>query len=564
MPQEEDSGDLSSEMLWDYIFVGGGLSAAVTSNRLLGHDPSLKILVVEAGPDASNDPSIVYPNSTNLIGGEYDWKYKTVPQVHLDKRQVDVPCGKALGGGTVINSAGWSRGAKRDYDLWAETVGDHRWSYDGLLPYFRETEAVANASIHSEEHGAKGPVRIQGVVSTKREYPLRERVLDSWKDVGVNMLPFLDGNAGEPNGVGDLFENRHEGRRQIASVVYPLDGISVLTDTLVAQVLLEPNVNIHRPHRAVGIKLSNGTTIKGKEIIVSAGAVRTPQILMLSGIGPALELAKHNILPKVVAPDVGEHLADHGLFPIMWKVKDPSAGYTIGSGNPLFNETQYSWGVPTDFLVSTGVSDKDGLAKAIEEDEGFKPDPKNHPLLKQDNTFNEFVIQYAGLPDGSTITSATINLLPTSRGSVKLASADIKDAPLVDPNYHATAVDRFVARDGMRRLLAFILGSTPMGRDIIDGDIGAPGFDKPFTIDSTDDYIEKRFAAGLGSTYHPMGTAAMGKVVDTKLRVNGVAGLRVVDASVFPVVITAHLQVATYAMANFAADIIYNERKCHQ
>ncbi|KAJ4164933.1 hypothetical protein LMH87_006586 [Akanthomyces muscarius] len=563
MTQEEDN-IVSSSMLWDYIFVGGGLSAAVTSNRLLNHDPALKILVVEAGANANNDPSVTYPNSTNLIGGEYDWKYKTVPQFHLGNRQIDLPCGKALGGGTVINSGGWSRGAKRDYDLWAETVGDHRWSYDGLLPYFRETERVANASINPEQHGTNGPVYIQGVVSTEREYPLREKVLDSWKDVGVNMLPHLDGNAGEPNGVGDLFESKHEGRRQIASVVYPLDGISVLTDTLVAKILLGPNSDNHRPHRAVGIQLANGTEINAQEIILSAGAVRTPQILMLSGIGPPLELAKHSISAQVIAPDVGKHLTDHGLFRIMWKLKDPSAGYAIGSGNPLFNEVQYGWGTPTDFLVSAGVSDKEGLAKAIEEDEGQKPDSKTHPLLKEERTFNEYVLLYAGLPDGSTLTSAIINLLPTSRGSVTLASADIGDAPLVDPNYHATAVDRFIARDGMRRLIALTLGHTPLGRDILDGDVGAPGFDEPFTTDSTDDYIEKRFAAGLGSTYHPMGTAAMGKVVDTKLRVKGVAGLRVVDTSVFPVVITAHLQVATYAMANLAADLIYNERKCHK
>lgn len=367
-----------------------------------------------------------------------------------------------------------------------------------MLPYFRDTETAANITVNPDEHGAKGPVHVQGVVSTHREYPLREKVLDSWKDVGVDILPFLDGNAGDPNGVGDLFENRNKGRRQIAAVVYPLDGILVVTETMVAKVLLESNANVRRPHRAVGIQLANGTDIKGKEIILSAGAVRTPQVLMLSGIGSPVELAKHNIVPKVVAPDVGQHLADHGLFPVMWKVKDPSAGYTIGSGNPLFNETQYGWGVPADFLVSTGVTDKEGLAKAIEEDEGRKPDPKTHPLLNQDRTFNEFVIQYAGLPDGSTITSAIINLLPTSRGSVKLASADIKDAPLVDPNYHATAVDRFVARDGMRRLIRFTEGNTPMGRDILDGDLGAPGFDKPFTMDSTDDYIEKRFAAGLG------------------------------------------------------------------
>lgn len=395
-------------------------------------------------------------------------------------------------------TGGWSRGAKCDYDLGAETVGDHRWSYDGLLPYFRETERVANASINPEQHGANGPVYIQGVVSTEREFPLREKVLDSWKDVGVNMLPYLDGNAGEPNGVGDLFESKFEGRRLIASVVYPLDGIAVLTDTLVAKILLGPGSNIHRPHRAVGIQLANGTEIRAQEVILSAGAVRTPQILMLSGIGPPSELAKHGISAQVNAPDVGKHLTDHGLFPIMWKLKNPFAGYAIGSGNPLFNKKQYGLGTPTDFLVSAGVGNKEGLAEAIEEDEGRKPDPKTHPLLKEERTFNEYVLMYAGLPDGSTLTSAMINLLPTSRGSVTLASANIEDAPLVDPNYHATAVDRLVARDGMRRLVALTEGHTPLGRDILDGDVGAPGFDEPFTADSTDDYIEKRFAAGLG------------------------------------------------------------------
>ncbi|EGX93356.1 glucose dehydrogenase, putative [Cordyceps militaris CM01] len=539
-------------MLWDYIFVGGGLSAAVTSNRLLHHHPALKILVIEAGANANNDPS----------GRPIRLEVQNVPQVHLNNRQIDLPCGKALGGGTVINVGGWSRGAKRDYDLWAETVGDDRWSYDGLLPYFRETERVANASINPQQHGGDGPVYIQGIISTERQFPLREKVLDSWKDVGVNSLPFLDGNAGEPNGVGDLFENRREGRRQIASVVYPLDGISVLTETLVAKVLLEPNANSRRPHRAVGVQLANGTEIKGKDVILSAGAIRTPQVLMLSGIGPPMELAKHNITPKVISPDVGQHLVDHGLFPVQWKLKDPSAGYAIGSGNLLFKKAQYGWGIPADFLVSAGVGDKEGLAKAIEEDEGSKPDLKTHPLLNQERTFNEYIVVYAGLPDGSTISSLMVHLLPTSRGSVTLASSDIKDAPLVDPNYYATAVDRFVARDGMRRLLAFALGQTPLGRYVVDGDAGALGFDAPFGLDSTDDYIDKRFAAALGSTHHPMGTAAMGKVVDNKLRVKGVAGLSVVDASVFPVAITAHLQVATYAMANLAADILYREREC--
>ena len=386
-----------------------------------------------------------------------------------------------------------------DFDLWAETVDDHRWSYDGLLPYMKMTETAANASIKPDQHGDKGPMYIQGVVSTHREFPLREKVLDSWKDVGVDIIPYLDGNAGEPNGVGELYENRREGRRQIASAVYPLTGITVVTNTLVSKILIEDNATPHRKHRATGIKLANGTSIQGKEVILSAGAVRTPQILMLSGLGPQEELKKHNIPVKADLPDVGQHLADHPLFPALWKIKDPSKGYAIGSGNPLFKKPQYGWGVPTDFLVSTGIEDKEGLAKAIEEDEGKKPDPHLHPLLKREHTFNEHVLQYAGASDGSTVVFALIGLRPTSRGSVKLASADVKDVPLIDPNYRATAVDRFVFREGIK-LQIQLAGSnaTVLGREILDGELGAPGFDKPFTVDSTDEYIDKRVEAAVG------------------------------------------------------------------
>ncbi|KAL7917696.1 GMC oxidoreductase [Trichoderma austrokoningii] len=556
----EISAEEASAMLWDYIFVGGGLSASVVSNRLHHYDPSLKILVIEAGGNANNDPSVVYPNSTNLIGGEYDWKYQTVPQVNLDNRQIDLPCGKALGGGTVINSGGWIRGDKFDFDLWGDTVGDHRWSYAGLLPFMKLTET---APVHDPaEHGSNGPMYIQSIESTHREFPLRNKTFESWQEVGVRPLPDNDGNAGNPLGIGDLFENKRQGRREIADNVFQLTGITVLTETLVSKVLISTPKAHNQAPEATGVQLANGTKIQGKEIILSAGAIRTAQLLMLSGVGPSDELRQFNIPVILDQPEVGKNFVDHGLFGALWNLKDPSAGYAIGSGNPLFNEPQYGWGTPADFLVSTGVTDKVGLAAAIEKDEGKKPDPKTHPLLKQDRTFNEHVFQYAGTPDGSAVTFALINLLPTSRGSVTLNSASINDVPNIDPNYHATEVDKFVARNGIRLQVAFAnSNATVIGRDIISGELGAPGFNETFTTTSTDAYIDSRFAAGLGSTFHPMGTAAMGKVVDTNLRVKGINNLRVVDTSVFPVVITAHLQVATYATAYQAADIIYNSTK---
>ncbi|KAI1323056.1 alcohol oxidase [Xylariaceae sp. FL0255] len=542
-------------MSWDYIFVGGGLSASVVAHGLNERDRDLKILVVEAGPDANNDDSIVWPNSTNLIGGNFDWKYKTVAQSNLDEREVSYPAGKALGGGTVINQSGWVRGDKFDFDLWGSTVGDPRWSYDGMLPYMTMSEKFWSNSINTAEHGQYGPASIQSETSTNRTFPMREFTQQSWNDLGVETLPSLDANAGNPIGIGELQENKMKGRRQIAAAIYSLRHVTVFTNTTVEKILIEPTPD---GLAAVGIRLDTGAEIHGREVILSAGAIRSPQILMLSGIGPADHLKKFNIPVLLDQPAVGENLADHGLFIHSWKLKDPSAGWCIGSANPLFEQPQYAWGAPADFLVSSDVP-KDGLAAAIAADEGTTPSA-THPLLLR-RTFAEHVFMYAGAADGSLVTFALLSLLTTSRGSITLASASIKDAPHIDPNFLGTAVDRYVAREGLKLQLRFAgSNDTVVGRDIIDDEVGAPGFDTVLSSTSTDAEADARLRAGLGTGYHPMGSLAMGAVVDTDLRVKGVRNLRVVDASIFPVVITGHLQVATYAMAEQAAAIIYDDR----
>ncbi|KAI1483055.1 putative GMC oxidoreductase [Daldinia eschscholtzii] len=547
-----------SNVFWDYIFVGGGLAASVVSHRLSQFNSSLKILLVEAGPNANDRADIVWPNSTNLIGGDFDWKDRSVEQSHVDGRIIDLPSGKALGGGTVINTAGWLRGDKTDYDLWGSVADDPRWSYDGLLPYMRKSEKLFNDTLHPDQHGHDGPMVIQTSLSTNRTFPLREYALQSWAELGINPLPDFDSNWIHRLGVGDLQENRNQGKRQIASVVYPLDGVTVLTDTLVEKVLIEKKAE-HEDSVASGIRLASGTEIRGKEIILAAGAIRTPQVLMLSGVGPADELKKFGIPVLVENPDVGQHLADHALFFHAWKVKDPAAGWTYGSPNPIFQEPQYGWGQPFDLIVCSDV-DKKGLAAAIAEDEGATPDPSTHPLLAKERVFFEHLFMYTGATDGSLVTIGAITMLPTARGSVTLASADIKDQPLIDPNYLGTAVDRYVIREAIKAEVKFAgSDATVVGREILDGEVGAPGFDGVLTTESTDEYIDARIRAGLGTSEHPMGTTAMGKVVDNDLKVKGVKNLRVVDAGVFPVVITGHLQVAVYALAEQAAEIIYAE-----
>ncbi|CAI0646852.1 unnamed protein product [Colletotrichum noveboracense] len=546
-----------ADMIWDVIVVGGGLAGSVISNRLAGYRPELKILVVEAGPNANDRQDIVWPNSTNTIGGDFDWKLASVPQVHVDNRSITLAQGKALGGGTVINMGLWTRGDKVDYDLWGEAVADDRWTYDGLLPYMKKAETLWNSTINPDQHGYDGPVGIQSVTSTKRPFPLREKVLQSWHEIGVEPIQLFDGNAGNPLGVAEYTENKSNGRREIAAAAYSLENVTVLTDTQVAKVLLS---NTTEGLIATGIELANGTHILGRQTILSAGAVHTPQLLMLSGtlgIGPRDELEAVGVDVKLDAPEVGKNYADHFLSPSSWNVKNPEEGWAVGS--PAFpTAEQYSWGTATDFIVCSTVP-KEGLVKAIEEDEGAAPGP-DHPLSKQERTFFEHFFLYSGSTDGSKVAISGIFILPTSRGSIKLASGNITDSPLIDPNYLATAVDRYIVREGIRQEIAFAGGdATVLGREILSGEAVPAGFDEPYTVNSTDEYIDARIRAAARSVHHPMGSVAMGKVVDGDLKVKGVQGLRVVDASVFPVVISAHLQVATFALAEQAAEIIAKE-----
>ncbi|ETS77626.1 hypothetical protein PFICI_09688 [Pestalotiopsis fici W106-1] len=540
-------------MLYDIIVVGGGLAGSVVSNRLLGFNESLKILVVEAGQNANNRTDIIWPNQT-AFGGDLSWGWDTIPQVNLDNRTMGEAVGTALGGGTVVNAGNWVRGDRTDYDLWGETVGDSRWNYDGQLPFMQKAEAFQHPDRNPDQHGYDGPVFVQTVTSTNRSFPLREPVFQAWNEIGVFELPDLDANAGNPLGVGDFSENKHNGRREIASVIYPLNGIDVLTETLVEKVLVQ---DVDGVLTSLGIQLSNGTQILGSKVILSAGAFRTPQILLLSGIGPASELESLEIDVNLDLPDVGRNLIQHSSTTSTWTIRNPDEGWIPGSGNPLFEEEQYGWGNPQDYMVSTSVP-RDGLAVAIEIDEGVAPDPETHPLLRTDRTFLEHVFQYFGYTgtSGATVSFMSILFIPSARGSVTLASANISDFPLLDPNYFGTEVDRYVLREASRLQYAFAGGNTTvLGRDIFAGEIPPDGSPALSSV-ITDEELDTRLRATLRTAYHPHGTAAMGKVVDTNLKVIGVDNLYVVDTSVFPVAISAHLQVATYALAEQAAEIL--------
>ncbi|KAK7757305.1 hypothetical protein SLS62_000855 [Diatrype stigma] len=311
------------------------------------------------------------------------------------------------------------------------------------------------------------------------------------------------------------------------------------------------------------------------------------RILMLSGIGPSDHLQQYGIPVHVDAPDVGQHFADHFQLVLNWRLRDPSKGYAVGSDNPLFSEPQYGTGSHISWVTST-TGPRSGLAAAVDADDASDPNgggdgagdrQQSHYLLRTTQATMETLIDYesdpsvpgdhdgdtmiaasANPPDGSHIASVMVGLKPTSRGTVRLRSARIADPPLIDPNYLATAVDRWAWREGVRGVVALMTApNTTLGRGVVDGETPPPenAGGPALTTSSTDEEIEARVRAAGYNTYHPMGSCAMGRVVDpADLRVVGVEGLRVVDASVIPIAIGAHTQAPVYALAERAAAMI--------
>ena len=295
-----------------------------------------------------------------------------------------------------------------------------------------------------------------------------------------------------------------------------------------------------------------------KEVILSAGVYRTPQILMLSGIGPKEELSPHGIPQVVDSPEVGRNFYDHMALCQWWKVKHPERGVAVGT--PLWTDPAYFLGKPCDWIVFSQTP-KEELEAALPASPISPVSQK--ALLDPECCHSETLVVYVPtgkwtgftLPiDGTYISSCVLGIMPTSRGAITLASSDPKDDPVLDPNFYANEIDRIMLRNGIRQVTKVFLG-TSEGRNVVEEEAVPEGC-RPFTLNSTNDEIDARVRMLGGSFYHPAGSAAMGKVVDVDLKVYNVKGLRIVDASVIPVSIAGHYQVATYATAEQAADII--------
>ncbi|KAL9134478.1 MAG: hypothetical protein Q9175_004337 [Cornicularia normoerica] len=544
---------------FDYIIVGGGTAGCAVASRLYQGDPSKSILLIERGPDERKHPQILNPMAaplipvtTNLVS-----QYDTVPQAGLADRRILNLAGNILSGSSAVNYGMWSRGDKADYEQWAKSSGDDRWTYERMMPYFNRSEHHHDPDADLKVHGSDGPIH----TVSGRQYPLRDTVYDAFHAAGYQ--DNLDANSGDPLGLAKYTENWHKATRQPAGTAYSLIGVEVMTNTTVCRITLTDHPATGNM-LATGIELLSGRRIHARrEVIVSCGTHRTPQLLMLSGIGPEAELAKHGIHQLVNSHFVGHNLFDHLALGIAWKLKPSVQERGAALGHPEWNNRpSNAEGMPMEWIAHASVPPS-VLLPALQADGETLTAPKQ--LLLKERVHTMMLVAYGPMAmgpnrsipvDGSHISTIALLYQPTSRGSLTLSSANPVDHPVVDPAYYCTQADKVMLRSAVRNILRVV--ETPAMLGIIECESPPEGYPH-LTSKSTDEEIDAR-VAGFGATiHHPAGTCAMGNTVDGRLKVKAVDGLRIVDASVFPAPVSGALQASVYAIAELASDLILGD-----
>jgi choline dehydrogenase len=515
---------------FDFVIVGAGSAGCVLANRLT-EDPSIRVLVLEAGPQDTLEPIPVPALFSTLFGSEVDWNYQIENQTHY-RGSTTYPRGKTLGGSSSINLMVYIRGQRADFDGWDERR-NAGWGYDSVLPSFIKAEH--NSRLGAPFHGTEGPLHVEDRLFT-------HELSYAWVDAATEWgLPRNDDfNGARQIGAGTYQVTCHNGHRWSGADAYlrpamQRPNLVVRAGAHVTRVLIDGN-------RATGVSyVHDGTeTIAhaASEVLLSGGAINSPQLLLLSGIGPADQLRAHDIDVVADVPGVGENLHDHTMVPLVWATQHSNdllemaspenmALWQDGRGGPFASN-----GAEVGGFVSTGGHDV-----------------PNVQLIGGPTAFVDHGRISPPLPNFTMLTATTH---PRSRGRLWLRSADPLTHPHIDPAYYTDPADLADITAGLRVALE-IANQSPISKYL-------RCLNMPIEANPSDEALTEHAKHWSQTEYHTVGTCAMGidenAVVDPQLKVRGVDGLRVVDASVMPTVVSGNTNAATVMIAERAADLI--------
>lgn len=531
---------------YDYVIVGAGTAGCLVANRLSA-DPDVRVLLVEAG-GRDNWLWIHIPvGYIYCIGNpRTDWCYKTEPCAGLNGRSILYARGKVLGGCSSINAMIYMRGQARDYDSWAEVTGDRGWAWDSVLPVFKRTEDHYKGP--SEFHGGSGEWRVE-------RQRLGWRILDAFQAAGreFGIVPIDDFNRGDNEGSGKFEVNQRRGVRLSTAKAFlrpasSRPNLTVVTDALVRRLVLAGR-------RVTGVELERGGEVSTAEArvetVLAAGSIGSPQLLQLSGIGPAPLLAEHGIPVAHELRGVGENLQDHLQLRMAFRVRN------VRTLNEVVNSAIGKARIGLEYLLfRTGP-----LTMAPSQLGLFTRSAPEHKTPNIEFHIQPLSLDRFGEPlhPFPAFTVSVCNLRPASRGFVRIKSADPRHAPAIQPNYLSTPEDHRVAVESLR-----------FGRRMAGGAALAAYHPEEFVpgpqLQSDAELLKA--AGDVGTTiFHPIGTCRMGRaddpaaVVDSRLRVRGLDGLRVVDGSVMPTITSGNTNSPILMIAERASDMIREDRR---